>query len=174
MSEQIRVFLHSDDQTVTEHCVNNLDAVKSIVPPEGGRLIFNNAVLCDAFTFAFYGITDGSHIKVCIQRGNTRRNVTPPLNRDFQSRSGRSSVIVGKHWEISKIKDRFFSRIEGNHRVYQRAVNRFMTRLSVREDTSEAGSASQRLNLQSAVKPSTNALPILTTSDETNTCVCTE
>lgn len=174
MSEHIHIFLHADDQTVTEHCVDNLDPIKSVVPPDGRCLIFNNTVLCDAFTFAYYGITNGSHIKMCNQRSNKRLNVTRPTDNNFQSRSGHSNVVRGKHWEMSKIKDRFISRIEGNHRVYQRALYRFMTRLSSREESSEIGSGSQQLNLQSALKPSTNALPILTTSDETKTCVFTQ
>ena len=173
MCDLIRLFVHEDGMHVKEIVVNRLDTINSLCPPDQRRcFLFNNSLLCSAFTFAFYGIPDGSHIFTYIQTIQKRATRARGKVKEFLQSKLKSTVNMEKHLEIAKLKDKFFSRIEGSYRVYQRVVNKFDRSLSEASPSSDADG--QRLNLDGAREPSTNALPVLWTSDESSTCRCPE
>lgn len=149
MCDTIRVFLHKDDNEPVEVTVNKYDAIRSLLDNSQQCIIFDNLFLCESFSFSFYQIESGSHIY---------SKIIPSKHKTVKENKKRDSKAK-LSFELDKLKDRFFDRVEGSFRVHRRVVNRF----AEEEHTQTVTVPVTRVewNFVSAQKPSTTALPMI-------------
>ena len=127
---------------------------------------YNNIQLMPSFTFKWFGIEDGSHIYV----REAKRNGKDKSNKDGQKKKKSKNVSRTKNGlslERAKMKDQFFTKVEGTVFCYRNIIRRFMNTSSL----SELPNAPQiRTVVQSEQldKPATEQLPRFWSDHEDN------
>lgn len=131
--------------------VRILDSIRSILSKLAAdakaKIVYNNSVLSTAFSFAFYGIDDGSHIKVyptpnekepkkslvkrppVFDRDGYRRMYEKVHGKNYDEEqfvnSYRSFVNPELAREAAKLRDLFFERVEGTIKSHRRLIKNF-------------------------------------------------
>ena len=154
-NQRIQVILHKNGKEFPV-LVNLFDPVSILSTQFQSKnpliLMFKNMTLLSAFTFAFYGITDGSHIFL-IEHKTDKPNPRPKdVNREIAKniigreefkkifRRMRSSGDEEESFETSyktyvdanfareaaKIKDRFFQRVEGTIKCHRKLIKHYV------------------------------------------------
>lgn len=153
------VHVHSGCN-VCNAVVHPLDCLKDLINqcpdlPNNSILIHNNVVLSAAFSFAFYGITEGAHIfamKVENKLNQIHNQVkeriklkAEPLIQKMDKEEFRKIFIKARGMaddeiisqsynsifnpivaqEAARIKDRFFERVEGTLKCHRKLISNF-------------------------------------------------
>lgn len=161
MCDTITVFLHQDGKNEPiEVTVNKYDPVRSLLLDCSDRcIIFKNGYLCEAFSFSFYQIENGSHIYSQIKQSKNHKKIDRNTRETdgLRFRKCQTDMCL----ELDKLKDRFFNRVEGSFRVYKRVLNRFDANTDVPRESPHQSTESMNWNFETARKPSTVALPMV-------------
>lgn len=171
-NREIGIILHNNgEQSIFK--VRSLDSISSIFkkfpetqPISFSKLIYNNIILSYAFSFAFYGINEGSHIYAITNtqtmqddsqpRGIKQdiRNASPSVNKEqlrsvFMKKYGsyfnveefecnyKSFQNSSFASEIAKLKDRFYLKIEGTIKCHRRFIKNFFQNAEKSTTTNE-------------------------------------
>lgn len=152
-NKEFSIIVHNND-IESMFKVKSLDSIftlinqiRSTTPYSISKLVYKNFILCHAFTFAFYGICEGSHIYAVTKEQNeqdeqktskTKPNIVPFLNKEhfiefFEKKYGSDGIDHYYNFcrknshalEVSKLKDQFYHKIEGTIKCHRKFINNF-------------------------------------------------
>lgn len=157
---EFNIILHNNGEE-SKCKVRSLDSIFSLFnklndspSPSISKLIYKNFILCQAFSFAFYGINEGSHIYAITKpqkdpneidnHKDQPKNNSILYNFNREKFRGAFEKKYGKNYneeefensyhcfkdpsislEVSKLKDQFYHKIEGTIKCHRKFVNNF-------------------------------------------------
>ena len=135
---------------------------------------FNGSPLCPAFSLKWYGICDDSKLYVDLINPNKHlercrkfKEMNQPIPQEAKKKMINSSVQL----ESSKIKDLFFSKIEGTNICYRKMIKRFIDMTSKRgmyciSSHRKMAKSKETILMQGPDQPSTDVLPVFWNSND--------
>lgn len=158
-NEEFNIIVHNDGKE-TRFKVKSLDSIRSLInkldidnPLKISKLIYKKLILCYAFSFAFYGIGEGSHIYAYTQQtephetensktSQLNNRFLPLLNKEqfkkaFERKYGNeydqdeyeNNYQIYKDQslalEVGKLKDQFYQKIEGTLKCHRKFINEY-------------------------------------------------
>ena len=179
------VFFHTDNEVISREVDLLNDTIGSLFPNhQSSHFVLDGRILTFAFTLAYSGVVDGSHIYIREKKKKIQRvkplkfvkNWAPPEALDlrtrpqwFQKHFGYvpSRVVMQQFIdnmtdpslpvEVSRLRDLFFRKIEGTIDAHKRLMKIFLSPKS----TDTEAPPSPAVVIQRAESPSTAELPVL-------------
>ena len=159
MPDQIQIILHEGDQPGRTVAVDKFDSVGILIKDKRHSLvIYNDCLLSVAFTFAFYNVTNNSHIYLkAVQKKN---HDSLGVKRKFWCQPAllhKSEQLL--KLEAAKLRDRISSKFEGNSKLFRKVMCKWkILNESVVQATDKGD---EPLNLETSDQPSTEELPVM-------------
>ncbi|KAK8875379.1 hypothetical protein M9Y10_005544 [Tritrichomonas musculus] len=194
--ENISIILHIPGQQPLRVIVNSHETSQVLEQYlEGERphtFFYKDIPICPAFTFKWFGITDGTDIYAGLspsessinddnnyQRSNSSHlsPIAPPIKNGKKAKrkqvkkslesTNRIPSLSDINQENARIKDQFFRKVEGTVVCYRKIMKRF-THMSANEPVRQHNQIPTIMPNLSPSQPSTNELPKIWNDDDGN------
>ena len=181
----VTVFFHLKDEVLSREVDPLRETIGSLFPDMlSSQFTFNGRVLCCAFTLAYSGITDGSHIYI-VEKQRKPRKKAPVKRAKYSAPIEAVDLRTRRDWffkqfgfvpppavmqhlvdemtdpgltaEVARLRDLFFRKVEGTLGNHRRVMRIFANQKSPEEKVV----SSSPVLPPPAESPSTAELPVL-------------
>lgn len=166
MSDEINIHVQIGLSKNVDVTVYKFDLIRSLdlqleLPPRK-FIYFKGQIISIDFSFGYFGIDDGDTLKVVPLFDNSKKRIpflkktetlTPPPPALIRS----DKSVDLENAQIAKVRDQFFSKIEGTVVCHRRLVQRFAERWSMVE---KAVANDSSVIPPSLKEPSSTSLPV--------------
>ncbi|KAH0790508.1 hypothetical protein GPJ56_005587 [Histomonas meleagridis] len=129
--ETYTLHLHYGNGDPISVVVNSHSTITEIEPylPSGNhQFYYKNIQLIPSFTFKWFGIEDNAHIYVRDQPESKKKRAS---KSSFKKKTKKFSLPQALSNENARMKDQFFSKVEGTVFCYRNIIKRFVNASSV-------------------------------------------